>query len=81
MTEPRQSLTEFAAANNLTRGKAAWLEGIPEKDEIVAGWQAGMTVGQIRKWLVDVCEYDPQDATISRLQRLSVNYPRDSARD
>lgn len=71
-----RSLTEFAESSRPKTGPVAWLVGIPEYDECVAGWLAGIPVSAIRAWLVDECGYDPQLATTNRLNYLTRAHPR-----
>jgi hypothetical protein len=71
------SLTDFAKANPAgITGTQAWLETIPEWDEVLTGWKAGISQGQIRRWLIEACGYDPLVATRSRIAHLSKTYPR-----
>jgi len=71
------SLTEFAAANPArTPGFGAWIESIPEFPEVLAGWQAGISQSQIRRWLIEERGYDATLATRNKLGHLSKQYPR-----
>jgi hypothetical protein len=73
----KASLTEFAAANpNATPGVGAWIESIPEFPEVLAGWQAGITQSQIRRWLIEERGYEGTVATRNRIAHLSKQYPR-----
>ena len=73
----KASLTDFAAANpNATPGVSAWIESIPEFAEVLAGWQAGITQSQIRRWLIEERGYDGSIATRNRIAHLSKQYPR-----
>jgi hypothetical protein len=75
----KATLAEFAAANpNTTPGIGAWLPGIPEWPEVLAGWQAGISQSQIRRWLIEERGYEPTQATRNRLAYLSKQYPRTS---
>lgn len=73
----KNSLTDFAKANPAgITGSQAWIETIPEFAEILEGWKAGISQGQIRRWLLEACGYDPLVATRSRIAHLSKTYPR-----
>lgn len=73
----KASLTDFAAKNPAgTPGFGAWIESIPEFPEVLAGWQAGITQAQIRRWLIEERGYDAQIATRNRVAHLSKQYPR-----
>lgn len=71
-----RSLSDFAAATRPRTGPAPWVVGIPEYEECVAGWLAGISIASIRAWLCDECGYDPQVATINRLNYLTRAHPR-----
>lgn len=73
----KESLTEYAASHPVAPpGFGAWIESIPEFPEVLKGWQDGISQSQIRRWLIEVCGYDPQLATRNRLSHLSKQYPR-----
>lgn len=73
----RKALTAFAAEFPANRpGLTAWIESIAEWPEVLAGWQAGVTKGQIRQWLIDECGYDATIVTPARLDHLSKNHAR-----
>jgi hypothetical protein len=73
----KASLTDFAEDHPRIRsGYRAWIESIPEWPEVLAGWNAGITQVQIRRWLVDECGYDSLVASRSRIAHLSKKYPR-----
>ncbi|MEY4371419.1 MAG: hypothetical protein RL219_188 [Actinomycetota bacterium] len=73
----KSPLTDFAKANPAgIPGSQAWIETIPEFSEVLEGWKAGISQGQIRRWLIEVCGYDPLVATRSRIAHLSKTYPR-----
>jgi len=73
----KASLTDFAATHpNATPGVGAWIESIPEFPEVLAGWQAGITQSQIRRWLIEERGYESTVATRNRIAHLSKQYPR-----
>lgn len=73
----KASLTDFAAKNPpIKTGYTAWLETIPEWPEVLAGWKAGISAAQIRRWLVEECGYDTTLATRNRMAHLARQYPR-----
>ena len=74
-----RSLTEFAAAADEDKpGYVAWLETIPERDEILEAWHNGVSAGVIRRWLIRVRGYDPDVASVPRVnRRLQAHYPRE----
>lgn len=59
-------------------GPLPWITTLPEWDEVLAGWQAGITQTQIRRWLIDERGYPAHDVTIGRLAHLSKYHPRTS---
>ena len=73
----KASLTDFAAKNPVNSpGFGAWIESIPEFPEVLAGWRAGISQSQIRRWLIEECGYEATLATRNRLAHLSKQYPR-----
>lgn len=75
----RSTLTEFAQSNPVTPpGYRAWLESIPEWNEVRTGWENGISQAQIRRWLIEECGYDPNLATRNRIAHLSKAHPRAS---
>ena len=64
----KQSLEAFAAANlRATRGVSPWIETIPELDEIIAAWKAGVGGTTIRRWLVEDRGYAKELCTPGRI--------------
>lgn len=71
------SLKDFASKNERRHGFQAWIESIPEWDEILKAWRAGVEAGAIRKWLIEDKGYDPSVATAARVnQQMYKKYPR-----
>lgn len=65
-------MAEFAASNPRPRvGLKAWIETIPEFDEVVAGWKAGLHQATIRRWLASIHGEDvvPSASTIGHWLR------------
>jgi len=62
----RTPLTEFAATQPVVRS-VPWLSTIPEHDEIVAAWKAGVGASAICRWLIEECGYAPSEATRNRV--------------
>lgn len=60
----RRSLAEFAKAHPAANQKA-WIETIPEFDEVVAVWKKGVPGSVIIRWLREECGYT--DATPGRV--------------
>lgn len=53
-----KSFDEYAKSQEPShRGNVAWLDTIPEYDEVVAAWRAGASGTLIRRWLRDECGY------------------------
>lgn len=66
------------AHQGATGGPAAWITTIPEFDECVAAWKAGVHGGRILAWLQDPVEGPGyEDATPARVEWLRVNVKRD----
>ena len=74
MTAKRKSLIDFATDNPpLRTGNKPWLETIPEYDEVIAAYKAGVGAYQIVGWLTapppDGCGYGRNVATRNRVGR------------
>lgn len=54
--ERAKSLAEFAAEEKgaARSGPASWFDSIPEREEVLAQFRAGVTVAVIRRWLVTI---------------------------
>ena len=79
MTEPRVSLSDYAATNpDTTAGPIAWLPSLPEWEAIRTAWESGtVSATQIRGWLINECGYPTTVATYARVGGyLSKHYPR-----
>lgn len=67
MKAKRPSLVEYAAEHPVHRGFNCWLCTIPERKEIEEAHQGGAAQSVIRHWLMEVCGYRPEDATVNRI--------------
>lgn len=79
VTQPRVSLTEYAATNPApVSGPIAWLPNLPEWPAIRTAWETGTVTGtQIRDWLINECGYPADMVTYARVGGyLSKNHPR-----
>jgi hypothetical protein len=52
-----KSFDEYAKGKRVSTAATAWLETIPEYDEVVAAWCEGASPKLIRMWLRDECGY------------------------
>jgi len=59
-------------------GVQPWITTIPEWDTVLEGWNAGLRLVTIRRWLIEECGYSPEIATRQRVDYLSKQYPRRS---
>jgi hypothetical protein len=57
MAGKRKTLAEFAAERPGGTGSVPWITTIPEFEECVAAFQAGVRQAIIRHWLRDECGY------------------------
>ena len=64
----REPLTEFARRDDLKPGYDAWIRSIPEFEEVKAAVGANVKLSKIRRWLIEVCGYSPDEATTSKVQ-------------
>lgn len=68
MPKARKSLTTYVASLPGRRaGIPCWACNIPEAEEINKGRLAGLSLGKIRRWLIDECGYPPEEARAGRL--------------
>ncbi len=70
------SLETWAANVNRHHGDKAWLETIPEWDEVIAGFRAGIPLPDIGEWLVKKKGYAPEQVTTGKLSIVYKKYPR-----
>lgn len=77
---PKPSLQDFASTRRAP-GPACWACGLKEAAEIAAAYQGGVAgTAAIRAWLVEVCGYPANVATVCRVSHHLRNHvPRKKA--
>lgn len=64
------TLEEFAASGQGMKvtGFSCWACGIPQRAEVDTALRKGMSVGVIRRWLIDECGYPESAVTRAKIQ-------------
>ena len=77
-TPGRISLLDFATKYpTKCAERKAWIETIPEYDEVVAAYQAGLGISVIQRWLEAECGYG-KEATDNKVSWLAKHIERDA---